>query len=186
MANLLANNFKFRRSYAKTPQVPVEMLPYRHMILAGLAAFLFPFALAVAWEFRVRRIGGSEELDMLRRVWRASGTVVWVPAMRVEHFVPASRLTLPYLFRFRLSCSEHRVLADGPPVGPLIAGVPRWLLRRIVETDGTKFILTDGSWLGVRLSGTEPVVRVTGEGEDKVLVEEVVDGIVEALTAVAA
>jgi phosphoglucosamine mutase len=33
----------------------------------------------------------------------------------------------------------------------------------------------------VRPSGTEPVVRVTGEGEDLTLVEEVVDGIVDAL-----
>src|SRR5262249_8583663 len=38
----------------------------------------------------------------------------------------------------------------------------------------------------VRASGTEPVIRVTGEGEDLVLVEEVVDGIVDALKAVAA
>ncbi|MGQ0644774.1 MAG: phosphoglucomutase/phosphomannomutase family protein [Elusimicrobiota bacterium] len=33
-------------------------------------------------------------------------------------------------------------------------------VRRIVETDGHKFILNDGSWIGIRLSGTEPVVRV--------------------------
>jgi phosphoglucosamine mutase len=38
----------------------------------------------------------------------------------------------------------------------------------------------------VRPSGTEPVIRVMGEGDDKVLVEEVVDGIVEALTDAAA
>jgi phosphoglucosamine mutase len=38
----------------------------------------------------------------------------------------------------------------------------------------------------IRPSGTEPVIRVMGEGEDKVLVEEVVDGIVEALTNAAA
>jgi len=38
----------------------------------------------------------------------------------------------------------------------------------------------------VRPSGTEPVVRVTGEGEDLSLVEEVVDGIVDALHQVAA
>jgi phosphoglucosamine mutase len=38
----------------------------------------------------------------------------------------------------------------------------------------------------VRPSGTEPVIRVTGEGDDKILIEEVVDGIVDALTAVAA
>ena len=34
----------------------------------------------------------------------------------------------------------------------------------------------------MRPSGTEPVIRVMGEGDDKVLVEEVVDGIVDALT----
>jgi phosphoglucosamine mutase len=38
----------------------------------------------------------------------------------------------------------------------------------------------------VRPSGTEPVIRVMGEGDDKVLVEEIVDDIVEALTQVAA
>jgi phosphoglucosamine mutase len=40
--------------------------------------------------------------------------------------------------------------------------------------------------LVVRLSGTEPVIRVMGEGDDKLLVEEVVDGIVDALSAHAA
>jgi phosphoglucosamine mutase len=38
----------------------------------------------------------------------------------------------------------------------------------------------------VRPSGTEPVIRVMGEGEDKLLVEEIVDGIVDALTQAAA
>jgi phosphoglucosamine mutase len=38
----------------------------------------------------------------------------------------------------------------------------------------------------VRPSGTEPVIRVMGEGDDKVLVEEVVDDIVDALTQAAA
>jgi phosphoglucosamine mutase len=37
----------------------------------------------------------------------------------------------------------------------------------------------------VRSSGTEPVIRVMGEGDDRVLVEEVVDGVVEALTSAA-
>jgi phosphoglucosamine mutase len=36
--------------------------------------------------------------------------------------------------------------------------------------------------LVIRPSGTEPVIRVMGEGDDKGLVEEVVDGIVDALT----
>src|SRR6202008_734444 len=40
--------------------------------------------------------------------------------------------------------------------------------------------------LVIRPSGTEPVIRVMGEGDDKVLVEDVVDGIVEVLNRVAA
>jgi phosphoglucosamine mutase len=46
--------------------------------------------------------------------------------------------------------------------------------------------LTGQGRLLVRPSGTEPVIRVMGEGDDKVLVEEVVDGIVDALTNAAA
>ena len=38
----------------------------------------------------------------------------------------------------------------------------------------------------MRPSGTEPVIRVMGEGDDKALIEEVVDGIVEALSDAAA
>ena len=38
----------------------------------------------------------------------------------------------------------------------------------------------------IRPSGTEPVIRVMAEGDDKTLVEEVVDNIVEVLTDVAA
>ena len=38
----------------------------------------------------------------------------------------------------------------------------------------------------IRPSGTEPVIRVMGEGDDKFLIEEVVDGIVDALNRVAA
>jgi phosphoglucosamine mutase len=40
--------------------------------------------------------------------------------------------------------------------------------------------------LVIRPSGTEPVIRVMAEGEDKVLVEDVVDGIVAALNRAAA
>ena len=37
----------------------------------------------------------------------------------------------------------------------------------------------------VRPSGTEPVIRVTAEGDDRALVEDVVDGVVDALNQVA-
>jgi len=46
--------------------------------------------------------------------------------------------------------------------------------------------LGQGGRLLVRPSGTEPVIRVMGEGDDKLLVEQVVDDVCEALTQVAA
>jgi phosphoglucosamine mutase len=46
--------------------------------------------------------------------------------------------------------------------------------------------LGPGGRLIVRPSGTEPVIRVMGEGDDKILVEAAVDDVVEALTEVAA
>lgn len=52
---------------------------------------------------------------------------------------------------------EERLKAR-PPLE--LAGSSVW---RIDESDGFKFILRDGSWLGLRSSGTEPVIRVYAE-----------------------
>jgi phosphoglucosamine mutase len=52
-------------------------------------------------------------------------------------------------------------------------------------SDGEKRLNGQGRLL-VRSSGTEPVIRVMGEGDDRILVEEVVDHIVSALGHAAA
>jgi phosphomannomutase len=38
-------------------------------------------------------------------------------------------------------------------------------VKRIVDLDGFKFIFKDQSWVGIRLSGTEPVVRLYAESD---------------------
>lgn len=40
-------------------------------------------------------------------------------------------------------------------------------VRRIVDLDGFKFIMKDQSWLGIRLSGTEPVIRLYAESDSQ-------------------
>ena len=45
---------------------------------------------------------------------------------------------------------------------------------------------TGRAGLIIRASGTEPVIRVMGEGENQPFIEEIVDGIVDALTKAAA
>jgi phosphoglucosamine mutase len=52
--------------------------------------------------------------------------------------------------------------------------------------EGAQQRLNGHGRLLIRPSGTEPVIRVMGEGDDKDLVEEAVDGIVEALANAAA
>jgi len=57
-------------------------------------------------------------------------------------------------------------------------------VSRAIEDGRRK--LGNGGRLVIRLSGTEPVVRVMGEGDDRDLVEQIVDDVCEALSAVAA
>jgi phosphomannomutase len=40
-------------------------------------------------------------------------------------------------------------------------------VSRVVRTDGLKLVFADGSWVGYRLSGTEPVVRVYSEARSE-------------------
>ncbi len=49
-----------------------------------------------------------------------------------------------------------------------------WAARRIVQVsamDGVKYILADDSWLLIRPSGTEPVLRVYAEGRTPQMVK---------------
>jgi len=55
-----------------------------------------------------------------------------------------------------------------------------------IAISGANQRLNGNGRLVIRPSGTEPVIRVMGEGDDQVLVEEIVDEIVEALNQAAA
>jgi phosphomannomutase len=58
-------------------------------------------------------------------------------------------------------------LADKAP-----ASMGGQTLKEIQTTDGIKFFLADDSWLLIRPSGTEPVLRVYAEGTSAGLVGE--------------
>ena len=44
-------------------------------------------------------------------------------------------------------------------------------VKEIGTRDGVKYILSDGSWLLIRPSGTEPVLRVYAEGRTQEIVK---------------
>ncbi len=45
-------------------------------------------------------------------------------------------------------------------------------VKDVVTIDGFKYLLEDGSWIGVRLSGTEPVARLYLEASSKAKLKE--------------
>ncbi|MDD5258975.1 MAG: phosphoglucomutase/phosphomannomutase family protein [bacterium] len=63
-----------------------------------------------------------------------------------------------------------QTLKNNPPEH--IAGIK---VQKIVTLDGFKFILEDGSWVGLRLSGTEPVVRYYAEANSKPKLQKLIN-----------
>jgi phosphomannomutase len=53
-----------------------------------------------------------------------------------------------------------------------LAGASVW---RVDQTDGFKFILRDGAWLGLRSSGTEPIFRVYAEAHTSKRLQEMLE-----------
>jgi phosphoglucomutase len=72
---------------------------------------------------------------------------------------------------FRLSEEVKEAL-----VATLAKGAPESIagskVAKHITLDGHKFVLEDGSWLAVRFSGTEPVVRLYLEAKDKKRLEQ--------------
>ncbi|MGD9644475.1 MAG: polysaccharide biosynthesis tyrosine autokinase, partial [Pirellulales bacterium] len=48
---------------AAIPKKPIEEVPYKNLLAAGLGGFLFPFLLALLWEMRIRRIAEPEQIS---------------------------------------------------------------------------------------------------------------------------
>ncbi|UCC87907.1 MAG: phosphoglucomutase/phosphomannomutase family protein, partial [Anaerolineales bacterium] len=61
-------------------------------------------------------------------------------------------------------------LSQSPP--SKLAGVD---LIEVTTMDGVKYRLADQSWLLIRPSGTEPVLRVYAEAPDEAMVQELID-----------
>ena len=53
---------------ASPPVAPVEATPTKRIVMAGGAAFMFPFMLAFLWELRLRRLSTVEQLEEAGRL----------------------------------------------------------------------------------------------------------------------
>ena len=59
-----------------------------------------------------------------------------------------------------------------------VAGIP---VAHVFSEDGLRLELTDGSWVLLRLSGTEPVVRILAESSSEVVVTRILDDVLGLL-----
>ncbi len=76
-------------------------------------------------------LAGGEEIDVLMRVVRSGGKVVYFPAARVKHKVEAFRVSKRYFRRWRLQCSRNEAATMPIHVGRKAFGVPLYILRQL-------------------------------------------------------
>jgi alpha-D-glucose phosphate-specific phosphoglucomutase len=72
--------------------------------------------------------------------------------------------------RLRLPVSKDKMVKRLKDEAPMEIGGQK--LENISTLDGVKYLFTDDSWLLIRPSGTEPVLRVYAEGRSKEMVKE--------------
>jgi glycosyltransferase involved in cell wall biosynthesis len=76
----------------------------------------------------------SEESLLIDHIRARGGEVVWVPDMRLRHYVAPERTTLAYLTRYYHDFARGETRRKGPPAGAGVFGVPRWVLRQVVQS----------------------------------------------------
>jgi glycosyltransferase involved in cell wall biosynthesis len=74
-------------------------------------------------------LGGHEDKAYQDQIRAAGGSVVWLPGLKVKHYVDPSRMTLSYLKAFYFGVGVSDVRRDGVPAGPRLLGAPRYLYR---------------------------------------------------------
>jgi phosphomannomutase len=77
-------------------------------------------------------------------------------------------------YDFHISAEQHRALLTKLEQSTIdsIAGIK---VARLNRADGFKYMLADDSWLLIRFSGTEPLIRVYSESHSKEQVRKLLD-----------
>ncbi len=78
------------------------------------------------------QIAVGEETAVIEQIRRDGGPCVWVPGMRVRHFVAPDRMTLSYLCRYTRGRGRTWVRAQGCPGGKQLYGVPLWMVKQLL------------------------------------------------------
>ncbi|HEY2067455.1 MAG TPA: glycosyltransferase family 2 protein [Gemmatimonadaceae bacterium] len=84
---------------------------------------------------RGRRIGGVEDLDLLRRLWKAGRTGVYLPDVAFLHRAEPERLTKRYHRRWHRDHGRSHAIMRNPSTEevPQLFGVPRHMYWEVLE-----------------------------------------------------
>jgi glucosyl-dolichyl phosphate glucuronosyltransferase len=74
--------------------------------------------------------GGGEDFRFIDDVRKQGGVIMWIPEMRVRHYVSPSRLTLSYLSAHQYEVGRYLIRYRGIPAGPRFLGIPCWIWRK--------------------------------------------------------
>ena len=80
------------------------------------------------------RVIVGDERDFIGRCRAAGASVVWLPDMKVRHYVMPERMQLGYLLRYYHDYATTVVRREGPPSGSKWFGVPRWVIREVIAS----------------------------------------------------
>lgn len=74
----------------------------------------------------------GEDVEFLDAIRARGGDVLWIPRMRVKHYVDPSRATLSYLLRFYYDRGRSFVRQRASRGVPHLLGAPRWCWRALL------------------------------------------------------
>ena len=78
---------------------------------------------------RKQFLGGQDDTAFQDHLRERGGRMVWLPAMRVRHYVDPKRTTVRYMGQYFFGVGATDVHRSGAPAGPTLLGAPRYLYR---------------------------------------------------------
>jgi len=79
---------------------------------------------------------GGEETAFMRAMLSKGYEAWWVPSARVQHYIPAERMSIAFVRKHYVGYGEHLAASDIAADGPIWFGSPRWLWKQAVVAEG--------------------------------------------------
>jgi glycosyltransferase involved in cell wall biosynthesis len=100
----------------------------------------------------------GDETDLIGRVRARGHHGVWVPAARVQHYIPTARMSKAYLQDYFFAGGRMSVRLGARFEGKQWRGIPRWLYRRYVELRlraGWQRLVRERDWMVTYLKAAQ-------------------------------